>query len=243
VPPTSAGHGSLVGFSSEREKLARWTLGRKLALGFSLCVVLLLGVGVTGYRAVGGLTQTSLSVAHTHEVLEHIARVQSLLKDAETGQRGFVVTGDEAFLEPYHAASESLAATIQALRKLTADNAEQQARIAEAEPLVAAKMGELLETIELRRASGFEPTRDVVAAGGGKRVMDDIRRVLGHMEVEERELLVRRADEVDATTSNTRTTIVATTLLCLLLVAAAGISITRGASIQVGGSVRDMQSS
>jgi CHASE3 domain sensor protein len=78
-----------------------WTLGRKIGAGFALSFVLLALIGVVAYRTVNALTATSYKVAHSHEVLEHFADLVGLLKDAETGQRGYVITGDETFLEPY----------------------------------------------------------------------------------------------------------------------------------------------
>ena len=90
-------------------------------------------------------------MTHTHEVLEHIAGVLSQLKDAETGQRGYVITGDEAFLEPYQTGSADRFNVVKELRKLTADNPNQQKRLDAAEPLIAAKLAELKEAIDLRR--------------------------------------------------------------------------------------------
>src|SRR6266852_8360806 len=116
-----------------------WTFGRKIAAGFALAFLMLAGIGVVAYRSIGALTSTSRLVTHTHQVLEHIAEVLSLLKDAETGQRGYVITGDEAFLEPYQAGTSNVHTVVKELRDLTADNPNQQKRIDQAEPLIAAK--------------------------------------------------------------------------------------------------------
>ena len=121
------------------------------------------------------LTETSHSVTHTHEVLEHIANVLSLLKDAETGQRGYVITGDEAFLEPYQTAVGSVPSVVKELRQLTADNPNQQKRLDQMEPLIAAKMAELKQTIDLRRKGKLEEVTTIVRGGEGKRIMDDLR--------------------------------------------------------------------
>ena len=71
------------------------TFGKKVAAGFGLAFVLLAAIGAVAYRSIDTLTETSYRAAHSHGVLEHIAGVLSLMKDAETGQRGFVITGDE----------------------------------------------------------------------------------------------------------------------------------------------------
>src|ERR1017187_2787215 len=128
-----------------------WTFGKKIAAGFALSFVLLAAIGAIAYRTINALSQTSYSVAHTHVVLEHLASVLSLLKDAETGQRGYIITGDESFLGPYQAAGTAIVTTVNELRELTSDNPSQQKRIVQAEPLIAAKLSELKPTIEMRR--------------------------------------------------------------------------------------------
>ena len=220
-----------------------WTFGRKIAAGFALSFLLLLGIGFVAYRSLNSLTTTSHLVAHTHEVLEHIAEMLSLLKDAETAQRGYVITGDDTFLEPYHAALDGLPKVIKELRELTADNANQQKWIDAAEPLIAAKLEELKRTIEMRRKAGFEPTAKVVAGGEGKKIMDNLRQAAEQMNHEERDLLKQRAEEVEAAAGSARSTIILGTLACLLFVIAAGFFITRSLSGQIGLAVRHVQSS
>src|ERR1019366_1276884 len=128
-----------------------WAFGKKISAGFALSFVLLAAIGAIAYRSINALSQTSYSVAHTHVVLERIASVLSLLKDAETGQHGSVLAGDEGFLGPYEAAAPAIAKTDNALRELTSDNPAQQKRIGQAEPLIAAKLSELKRIIEMRR--------------------------------------------------------------------------------------------
>jgi methyl-accepting chemotaxis protein len=72
-----------------------WTFGRKIAAGFALSLILLIAIGTVAYTNISKLTATSEWVTHTHDVLEHIAGVLSSLRDAETGQRGYVITGDD----------------------------------------------------------------------------------------------------------------------------------------------------
>jgi methyl-accepting chemotaxis protein len=220
-----------------------WTFGRKIAAGFALSFVLLLAIGTVSYRSISKLTSTSQWVTHTHEVLEHIAAVVSLLKDAETGQRGYIITGDEAYLEPYHTGSAEVLNVVKDLRQLTADNPNQQKRIDAAERIVAAKLAELKQTVELRRTGDLEGTVKIVRGGEGKRSMDDLRRTLDQMEAEERGLLQQRDQEGEAAASGAKSVIVLGTLLCLLLVAAAGALITRSLSRQIGSSVGQIQSS
>ncbi len=220
-----------------------WTFGRKIAAGFTLAFLLLLGIGAVAYRSISSLTNTSQLVTHTHQVLEHIAEVLSLLKDAETGQRGYIITSDEAFLEPYQTAISSVHSVVKELRQLTADNPNQQTRIDKAEPLITAKLGELKQTIDLRRKGNVEETTKIVHSGEGKKIMDDLRSVLAQMEREERDLLKQRAGEVEAAASGAKSTIIFGTVFCLLFVTAVGFLITRSLSGQIGAAVRHVQSS
>jgi len=220
-----------------------WTFGRRIAAGFALAFLLLAVIGAVAYRSISALTKTSQSVTHTHQVLEHVAEVLSLLKDAETGQRGYVITGDETFLEPYQAGTTNVHAVVKELRELTADNPNQQKRIDEAEPLIAGKLAELKQTIDLRRKGSLEDTTKIVRGGEGKKVMDNLRVILAQMEREERDLLKQRADEVEAASNGAKSTIVFGPLVCLLFVTAAGFFITRSLSGQIGAAVRHVQSS
>lgn len=220
-----------------------WTFGRKIAAGFALAFLLLLGIGAVAYRSITLLTATSHLVAHTHQVLEHVAEVLSLLKDAETGQRGYIITGDEAFLEPYQAGSTNVHAVVKELRELTADNPNQQKRIDEAEPLITAKLAELKQTIDLRKKGSLEETTKIVRSGEGKKIMDNLRVILAEMDREERDLLKQRADEAESASSGAKATISYGTVFCLLFVTAAGFLITRSLSGQIGAAVRHVQSS
>lgn len=220
-----------------------WTFGRKIAAGFALAFLLLAIIGGVAFRSIGALTSTSQSVTHTHQVLEHIAEVLSLLKDTETGQRGYIITGDEAFLEPYQAGTGNVHTVIKELRELTADNANQQSRIDKMEPLVTAKLTELKQTIDLRRKGNVEEVARIVRTGEGKKDMDDLRSIVSQMEREERDLLKQRADEVEAASSGAKSTIIYGTAFCLVFVMAAGLFITRSLSGQIGAAVRHVQSS
>jgi methyl-accepting chemotaxis protein len=220
-----------------------WTFGRKIAMGFALSFVLLMAIGAISYTSINKLLSISHWVTHSHEVLEHIADVLSDLKDAETGQRGYLLIGDEAYLEPYRTGSVDVLIQVKALRMLTADNPNQQKRVDSMEPLLAAKLAELKETIDVRAKGSVDEAVKIVRGGEGKRLMDNIRRILDQIDNEERGLLKQRAEEGAAAASGAKSVIIFGTLLCLLLVTIVGFLITRSLSRQIGGSVGQIQSS
>jgi CHASE3 domain sensor protein len=219
------------------------TFGKKLFATFALSFALLLAIGAVSHRSLSSLTETSQWVTHTHEVLNDLATILSLLKDAETGQRGYVVTGNDAFLEPYHAAIAGIPKTLRELREKTRDNTAQQQRLDKSEPLIAAKLAQVKRVIETRKADGFEPARTVVQSAVGKNLMDDVRGALGEMEKEERRLLELRARDAEGAANTGRSTILYGTLLSLLLLSALGLSLNRSLETQIGTATDNMLSS
>jgi len=113
------------------------------------------------------------------------------MKDSETGQRGYLITGDDRYLEPYNAAVATIETSVQRVKHLTEDNPRQQARIPLLEEQVSAELKELDRTIALRKKDP-EAARQLVLTGEGKKVMDAIRVQVQSMEQEERDLLVAR---------------------------------------------------
>ena len=220
-----------------------WTFGKKIAVGFALSFVLMAMIGLLAFRSINTLSNTSQLVAHTHLVLERLADVLNVLQDAEIGGRGYIITGDDSFLQPYQNAETKIVAVVKDLRVLIADNPAQQKRITQAEPIIAAKMALTKRYIEMRKARETETVVKLVQAGEGQKLMDELRHIFGEMEQEERSLLKQRAAEVEAAVNNSSISITLGTLMCLLIVSAAGIIITRSLTSQIGTAVQHMQSS
>jgi signal transduction histidine kinase len=166
---------------------------RKLFAAFGLVLAFALADALISYRATLRLIENERWVAHTHEVLNELEATISALKDAETGQRGYLVTGDESYLAPYHASSPQIRQHLDRLRALTADNARQQRRIAELEPLIAARQARLRIGIDALRTAGPDAARRSVMTGEGRRLMDRVRGIAAEMTAEETALLSRRS--------------------------------------------------
>lgn len=222
-----------------------WTFGRKIATGFAVSFVLLLVVGLVAYRSIAALVETSASVNQTHVMLETLASLIGLVNEAETAARGFVITGDENYLEPYqHATGSGIAGTLKDLRTLTANHPVQQKRLEALEPAVAARLAHTRRAVELRRQpAGQELAVRLVQTGEGKRLMDEVRRLEGQMVQDERAQLARRAEEAQAAASGGRSTIIAGTLAALAFVGFAGWAITRSLTAQIAGAVQHVQRS
>jgi methyl-accepting chemotaxis protein len=202
-------------------------IGIRLTVAFAVAAALLVIVGSINLVAVGNLLDGQRSVTHTYQVLRALDDIDSTLKDAETGQRGYLITGSQSYLQPYDAAKKQISDEIDVLAGLTSDNAAQQKRIDAVRPLVTAKFQEMQQTIDLRDSDGFEAARAVVLQNKGKAVMDQIRGLLTAMTDAESSLLGERdrhsADEV----TRSRVIDLAAMLLAVVLMAAAGVLITR----------------
>jgi CHASE3 domain sensor protein len=220
-----------------------WTFGRKIAFGFSLSILVLLVVGWVSYRSSDLLIENNRMVTHTHQVLEELSRLLSLLKDAETGQRGYLLTADDAYLEPYNAAVPAIATTLADIQALTTDNPHEQQRVARLRPLVDAKLAELRKTIDLRRTDGLDAALKIVLNNSGKKAMDDARGVVAEMDGEERALLAQRGEAADASANGTKTTILIGVIAALVLVGAAAYVITKSLSGQLTNAVSSIRSS
>ena len=129
----------------------------------------------------------------------------SVLNDAETGQRGFLLTGEERYLEPYTNSIVAIKETVAEVKELTSDNPEQQRRIETLQTEIDAKYAELQETIDLRKETGFDAALAVVLTDQGKEVMDRIRGTVEQMMAEEESLLVVREGESDLATAQAGT--------------------------------------
>ncbi|WP_033339615.1 methyl-accepting chemotaxis protein [Catenuloplanes japonicus] len=199
----------------------------RMIAAFAVPLVVLCIVGTLAYRNTDTLETTSGWVSHTYQVMNAIDQVSDALQNAETGQRGFLITGQDAYLEPYTKAKDAVSGTIDTVAELTADNATQQGRIDELRPLVDTKFAEMQETIDLRRTQGFAAAEAVVLQNKGKAVMDQIRGLLDDMSTAESSLLDDRAKTTDDTADASRTTILAGVAIALVFVLVLAFLMTR----------------
>jgi PAS domain S-box-containing protein len=131
--------------------------------------------------------------------------------------RGYIITGQEVFLEPYRAAAPGIRANLDRLKSLTADNPRQQGRLAMLERAVAEKLDSLQQNIDLRKQKGFEAAQQRVATGIGTEQMNRVRTIIFEMKQEEEDLLKRRALEFRANTRKTSLTFSCVILMEFLL--------------------------
>ena len=182
---------------------------------------LLIGVvGGLGFLLLAVLASIVASVAsadadrwavHSLMVRQATEHLFSLIQDAETGQRGFLLTGDASYLAPFYTAKTEIPAAENTLRSLTTDNPLQQSRLAKLYPLVERKIGELSRTIELAKAGNTDEALKGVGTNQGRDLMSGIRSALDEFDDDE---------TTTATTRNAKAVLLRSVLLWVTIVAA-----------------------
>jgi methyl-accepting chemotaxis protein len=209
----------------------KWNVGTKIGTGFGLTLAIFVIVGVVSYRAVVQQTEDAYWVSHTHEVQDELTQLLSSLQDAETGQRGYLITGVDRYLAPYTSGAATAEDNRKRLLQLVNDNPRQVARAQALAPLIADKLAELQETVEVRKTRDFAAAQSIVLTDRGKRAMDNIRQTIREMDLEEDSLLTQRATATQIAARDARWTIVFGTLAAVILAGLAGLAITRNIAL------------
>jgi len=201
----------------------RWLLPLSL-----LAAALILGNSLLSYGNLQLLRDNDVSVSHTESVRAELNRLLVSLDDAETGQRGYLLTGDAAYLRPYTTARARIGAELANLAALTRDNPTQRRNLGRLIPLTRAKLAELEQTVALRRQGRQAEALRIVRTNTGQRSMDEIRGVVAAMSGEEDALLAGRTAEARASARTATVTLALATLADLALLALATVFIGRG---------------
>ena len=209
-------------------------IGVKFGVGYVLAFLLLIGLGLVSFRSMAQLNESIVWVDHTNEVLKKLDHIAIDLLNMETGQRGFLITGKDEYLEPYKEGAEKVYEDIERVQKLAADNPGQQSRIKALLPLVENKLAELKETIDLRRTNGFDASLQMVQENRGKTVMGKIRVILADIEQAEKSLLEIRVAAQAADVYNTKFIIIVGIAVGSIILAIAAYVITNNIAKPLG---------
>jgi CheY-like chemotaxis protein/CHASE3 domain sensor protein len=195
--------------------------------GFLLAIAAVLVIGFLSYRSQEQRSVAAQAVTRTLQIVAEVEQPLSKMKDAETGQRGYLLTGSESYLQPYENARISIEADLARLRMQTADNPNQQQRFAALEKVIAEKMQELARTIAQRRAGDAEGALAVVSSDRGRAAMDRIRGLTEEIENEERMLLSNRQAEWEAAITFSSVVTLGGLALLLVLIASGALMASR----------------
>ena len=179
-------------------------------------IVVVVGAGLS-LRSHSLLRKDRELVVHSYQVLNASDEVLLHMEDAETGQRGFIITGNVAFLSPYEAAlNVTVPEQMGRLGRLIDDRTSQRKRVTELRALTTEKFQELSTTIAIRKERGFEAAQTVVSQQAGKKAMDSIRIVTRDIQASEAQLLSERTTEVQKDERRIVAIAIATTFLSTL---------------------------
>lgn len=161
-----------------------------------LAVIVVVGA-ILSYRSHAILRQDRDMVVHTYQVIGSVRDALLATEEAETGERGFVITGDPGFLESYEKARhQGIPAALADLGRLLIRNRGQQERLARLRLSIEQKLNQLQTAITIRRERNFDAARAFITSQQSERTMNRIRAIASEMDNEEQKLLKERAGHV-----------------------------------------------
>lgn len=201
------------------ESLMNMRTSRKLGTAFLLVIVVAFATSTLTWRNLSTLEQNNQWTDHTHKVIAQATAIGAAMVDAETGIRGYLISGADNFLEPYRNSGKAFRSALDEAKRLTADNPSQQKRLEQIDRTASEWRQDVAEReIALMRAQQtVTEARNIEAGGAGKKHMDGIRALVREVIDAEASLLSARADASAAATSSSYTMIIAGGIAMLLI--------------------------
>ncbi|MES3018704.1 MAG: response regulator [Bacteroidota bacterium] len=190
------------------------TFKRNIQIGFGLSLLILIISSAASFISIRALLNSSRLVNHTNSVIKELDEMMSIMKDAETAQRGYLLTGDEAFLGRYNGVSEKALASISRLRERTSDNAFQQRNADQLTALISKRITFMERLIEMKKAAA---PLSIDFLQEGKNAMDELRILVTSMKEHERGLLADRTANMNRFASYTPILIMIAAALSLII--------------------------
>lgn len=199
------------------------SLIRNLQMGFGLSLLLFMAISVASYTSIENLLQSAKWVDHSNMVLLKLENVISTMKDAETGQRGFLLTHSDEFLEPYNGSYQKALNIANEVQQLTKDNPQQQQNVEVIKNTLLKRLNVLQALIDKKRSGKIITLDDVQK---GKLAMDALRRAVDKAEIEEKGLLKTRLSTLKQFTWLTPLFVILATLLAVVIAVSSYLKVT-----------------
>jgi signal transduction histidine kinase/CheY-like chemotaxis protein/CHASE3 domain sensor protein len=190
------------------------SLKSNLRIGLGLSLLILFITSLASFISIQNLIKSADLVSHSNRVMSSLDGVISTLKDAETGQRGYLLTGDKDFLEPYIGAEDHAKELLNTVALETKDNPFQQQNTKHLQDYVNNRLSIIDQTIKLKDKGGNVSVSELLR---GKVFMDDARNTIKKMQAEERRLLALRTQELNKISSYTPALILIAAALSILI--------------------------
>lgn len=170
------------------------SLKTNLRIGLGISLLLLIITSVASFVSIKNLIRSADMVVESNAIISDVDNVVSMLKDAETGQRGFLLTGNTVFLDPYERGVKRTDSLFTVVMEATKDNAFHQRKLNELKTIIGKRMEVLVSTIETKRQRGTVLEKSLLE---GKVYMDEARRVIREIRLEEKRSLAERTAEMN----------------------------------------------
>lgn len=212
-----------------KDSVFRRTLGLDpaVAMGLTAAVLFFLVSGAIAFFNLQALRQGNERIVQTHRAIVALDQMLSMVQDAETGQRGFLLTNDGRYLEPYTAALRSVPLKLDEIGDLSGESSTQAPRIARLKQHLDAKLAEMKETIDVRRSQGLESALAIVNSDRGKTEMDAIRTQLAEMANEETRIRQERLAQMASAQATALASSILSGMLGLVLTITIGFLLRR----------------
>jgi len=218
------------GPAAEPAMTTKSLLNRTAQIAFASAIVILLMVGAFSYHSMVVLSESNRWARHSDEVLASLQQLLVATTSVEASGRGFVLTGQDSFLESYRASVASARQNENAARELTADNPTQQGKLTVLQSIINQKIEHADLVIGLRRTKGLQAAIEAAQSGRGDQIMLEIRGVVRALQDKELQLLAQRDADSKWRFGEAKAVLLFGTILGLLITAAAGWSVQRDAS-------------
>ncbi|MBA4135839.1 MAG: hypothetical protein C0518_00820 [Opitutus sp.] len=203
------------------------SLERQVAAGFAAAVLVLLLIGAAAWWSIVRFERAFSSVDHAHQVLNILEQIQVQALNVQTGSRGFALSGDPQYLQPFNTGVTSIRGDLAAARRLLADSPPQTAQLAILETRLAELVDLMQRRNDLRRTEQLSDEAAADFLSAGKRTMEDIRALIEAMAGHERELLAQRSRTTQRHAALTRAALLLAVAGILVIAASAGTRVQR----------------
>ncbi|RZK14528.1 MAG: histidine kinase, partial [Flavobacterium sp.] len=194
--------------------MEKTTLKSNLRIGLGLSLLILFITSLASFISIKNLIRSSDMVSHSNEMITKLESVISTLKDAETGQRGYLLTGDKDFLAPFHGAKEKSLSLLTDITLSTRDNAFQQQNVKLLQDIIEERLDIIEKTLVVKARGGNASVDELL---NGKTYMEKARAVTKKMQAEEIRLLEVRTNDLNEIAAYTPILIIIAAVLAVLI--------------------------
>ncbi len=218
--------------TSEQQEGFRFTIGKKLGVGFALALTILVVIGTISFRSIDVIMEDVKMVSQANLIVKKISSLDVALANASRGVRGYVLTGNESFLEAYLESQKEYKDLFNEIKGLV--KVEQQQRLLEKmEPVMQAEFDFLREVIDTYKNKGVEAAVEMIKTNKGEKIMVEFNNIVDEFQASQMQILEERRDNQKASESAADSTIIFGTLFAFLLLSLVGVLITRNITVNL----------